>query len=194
MIASSRIAMLVFVALAMFAFAACRQPETPDADATPNATTSAPTTAAPKTVAVDDADWSRSDAWRAIAPCRAQASMIYGQVGGRLRGRTLEQQMQGYATRDDLGPDKAGALLRIRKQLEKIYAAPEELLHNLGSNVAAECIAATPQAGADRERAFTCFLQHQDPLMQQSYVNETSPSGDIANAADHAFYRCLRGG
>ena len=162
----------------------------PSASPAPNAAT-APSPAT--TPGEDPHAWMRSSLWRAAMPCLAQAQMIYDQVGGRLRGRTIEQQMDDYAARDDLGPDKTAMLVKIRAQIEKLYAAPENVAVTLGAGVAAECLSASAQAGVDNARAHHCFQRYLNPVMQRAYVDTTPPADSLVREANHQFYLCLRG-
>lgn len=170
-------------------------PPQPPATAAPATTQPASTqTPAAAAATTEDPDaWMRSELWRATQPCLAQAQMIYDQVGGRLRGRTIEEQMDDYAARDDLGPDKVAMLVKIRAQLEKLYAAPENVATTLGAGVAAECLGASAQAGVDKIRAHQCFQQYINPVMQRAYVDAAPPQAELAKEANHRFYLCLQG-
>lgn len=120
--------------------------------------------------------------------------MIYDQVGARLRGKTIEQQMDDYAARDDLGPDKTAMLVKIRAQLEKLYAAPENVATTLGAGVAAECLSVSPQTGVDQARAHDCFQRSLNPVMQRAYTGDPPPpDSDLVRESNHRFYLCLSG-
>lgn len=172
------------VAALLALLAACSAPAPPPQTAAPQAGSPAPVATPPAAAPANDA------VAAAVGACNAQAQMIYAQVGGRLRGRSVEQQMEGYAAQ--LGP-QSPQLAGIRAQLDKLYAAPENALPELGAAVAAECLAATPALGIDAARALACYRQHQHPLQQRLYVDETPPGGEAARSADQAQLRCLRG-
>lgn len=168
-----------------------------------DAAETAPTSAAPPSqptattdvvpVDPDGPDWANSLPWLAGAPCRAQAQLLYAQIGARRRGASLEDQMQAYAQSDDLGPGKVALLPQLRAQLEKLYAAETTQLELLPSAVAAECLAMQPPVSVSRERALECHTRYMHPTHRVLYTSATPPTDDQAATADHQFHRCLRG-
>jgi hypothetical protein len=168
---------VAFVAL-LAACGAPAPPQTPTPQTAPSAAAAPP---APAAAPVDD----RLTA--AVATCNAQAQMIYAQVAGRLRGRSLDEQMQRYAAQ--LGP-QSQELLAIRAQLERLYAAPVHQLPDLGYAVAGQCLGAA--IDFDSGHARECFRLHQHPLWQRLYADEPPPTGETLRSADQAQLRCLR--
>lgn len=157
------------------------------------ATDAAPPVISNTVVDPDGPEWARSLPWQAGAPCRAQAQMLYEQIGARLRGMSLEDQMQAYAERDDLGPGSTAMLPQIRAQLERLYAAEPAQLEQLPPAVAAECLALQPPVNVSRDRALACHLQHAHPTYRALYTSAAPPPADQSRTADHQLHRCLRG-
>lgn len=174
---------------------ACRDdvPVTAEAEAPAPArpeTTGTPAAGTTADIDPDGPDWARSLPWQAGAPCRAQAQMLYEQIGARLRGQSIEEQMQIYAGRGD---GSAAMLPQIRAQLERLYAAEPAQLESLPSAVAAECLALQPPVAVSRERALDCHQRHAHPVFRTYYSAAAPPSADQAGTADHQLHRCLRG-
>ena len=179
--------------------AACTGDSAPAGETSPSAvpaaasTSAAPATEATAVIDPDGPDWARSLPWLAGAPCRAQAQMLYTQIGARRRGASLEDQMQAYANSDELGPGKTAILPQLRAQLEKLYAGETTQLELLPPAVAAECLALQPPVNVSRERALECHMRYMHPTHRMLYTSATPPSHDQASTADHQFHRCLRG-
>ena len=183
--------------MASLLVSACGQPPVPSvAESAPPTTGNLPEAPAVSTAATidpDGPDWAHSLPWLAGAPCRAQAQMLYTQIGARRRGASLEDQMQAYANSDELGPGKTAMLPQLRAQLEKLYAAETTQLELLPPAVAAECLALQPPVNVSRERALECHMRYMHPTHRMLYTSATPPSHDQAATADHQFHRCLRG-
>jgi hypothetical protein len=142
----------------------------------------------------DGEEWFLSDAWMETTPCRVKAQLIYTHAGLRMRGQPLKDQLQAFNTRSDIGMLDPAEKAAFETLLKDLYATPITELPDLGTRVAADCLAATPQVGVDRERALHCYRRHQEANIQRIHRDQRPAQAGADGAdVDFEFHRCLRG-
>jgi hypothetical protein len=162
---------------------------TPVSDATPQKP------ASPFGTDPDGEDWFLSETWMATAPCRTKAQVAYTHVGLRMRGQRLQDQILNLRARTDIALLDPATRAAIESMIDEVYAAPTAELADLGTRVAADCLATTPQVGVDREHALRCYRHTQEEVVQRLYRDQLPAQAGVRGTdLDFAFHRCLRGG
>lgn len=142
----------------------------------------------------DGEDWFLSDAWMETTPCRSKAQLVYTHAGLRMRGKRWEDQTREFRARPDIETLDPATKAAFEALLERVYATPVAQLPDMGTRIAADCLASAPQVGVDRERALRCYRRYQEEYTQHLYRDRKPRRSNTESAdLDFKFRRCLRG-